>query len=164
MRPFAIIKEQNERLLELKESAQKASEAKSHFLANMSHEMRTPLNAIIGFSESMVNSRASREEAKKNLEKIHISGMILLGIVNDILDLSKVESGKFALLPVEYNLASLINDTISLTIVRKGEKNIRFHWTKSCRAGCSATNSESSKFATISSATPSSTPTKGGWI
>ncbi|MDR1490245.1 MAG: response regulator [Desulfovibrio sp.] len=123
---FQLVEKQNEHLAELNELAHSASEAKSRFLANMSHEMRTPLNAIIGFSELMLSAPAKWEECRDSLEKIYSAGMILLGTVNDVLDISKIESGKFELVPVEYNLASLINDTVTMNILRIGEKPIQF--------------------------------------
>ncbi|MDR0671612.1 MAG: hypothetical protein LBF64_04790, partial [Oscillospiraceae bacterium] len=125
-KPFNKINEQNERLAELNEVAKNASEAKSRFLANTSHEMRTPLNAIIGLSELILNEETADGEIRENLEKIHNSGATLLGIVNDLLDISKIESGKFELIPVEYDVPSMINDTISLNIIRIGDKSIRF--------------------------------------
>jgi signal transduction histidine kinase/CheY-like chemotaxis protein/HPt (histidine-containing phosphotransfer) domain-containing protein len=125
-KPFRIISEQNERLAALRETAQRASDAKSHFLANMSHEMRTPLNAIVGFSELMILSPAGEETVRDNLRKIHAAGMTLLGLVNDILDISKIESGKLELIPEEYELASLINDTVTLNFVRVAGKSVKF--------------------------------------
>ncbi|MDR1935791.1 MAG: response regulator [Candidatus Accumulibacter sp.] len=125
-RPFETINEQNAHLAELNEIAKNASEAKSHFLANMSHEMRTPLNAIIGFSELMLHGYTEPEEGRENLKKIHMAGMTLLGTVNDILDISKIESGKFELVLVEYDIASLINDTVTMNLMRVGEKPVHF--------------------------------------
>ncbi|MDR2671002.1 MAG: response regulator [Oscillospiraceae bacterium] len=125
-KPFNKINEQNESLAELNEVAKHASEAKSRFLANTSHEMRTPLNAIIGLSELILNEGIADGELRENLEKIHSSGATLLGIVNDLLDISKIESGKFELIPVEYDVPSMINDTISLNIMRIGDKSIKF--------------------------------------
>ena len=106
--------------------AQKANHAKSDFLASMSHEMRTPLNAVVGLSELILNTGRVHGEVEDNLSKIYSSGMTLLGIVNDILDISKIESGKFELHPIEYDTPSLINDIASLNIVRIGEKPIQF--------------------------------------
>jgi len=106
--------------------AQEANRAKSSFLAVMSHEMRTPLNAIIGLSGLVLNDAIFNEETRDRLNKVYISGMTLLGIVNDILDISKIESGRFEMSPVEYSTPSLINDIVSLNTVRIGEKPIKF--------------------------------------
>ena len=106
--------------------AQAANNAKSSFLARMSHEIRTPLNVVIGLSELTIKSGGLNEEAKANLEKIYASGSMLLSIVNDILDISKIEAGKLELIPVEYDIPSLINDTITQSIMRLEEKPIEF--------------------------------------
>ncbi|MDR0448449.1 MAG: cache domain-containing protein [Treponema sp.] len=103
-----------------------ANNAKSHFLAKMSHEMRTPLNAIIGLSELTLETERINEEAGINLEKISSAGRTLLSTVNDILDISKIEAGKFELVPVEYDLPSLLNDTVTQCIMHIGEKPIQF--------------------------------------
>ena len=108
------------------EEARAASEAKSNFLANMSHEMRTPLNAVIGLSELTLESGGLSEDVSLNLEKIYSAGSILLSTVNDILDISKIEAGKLALVPVDYDIPSLINDAINQSIIRIGEKPIKF--------------------------------------
>jgi len=126
VRPFNKIKAQNSHLENLNEAVQAASEAKSSFLAHMSHEMRTPLNAIIGLSDLTLELGELNEESYLNLEKIYNSGMTLLGTVNDILDISKIEAGKLELVPVEYDVPSLINDIIIQNILRIGEKPIAF--------------------------------------
>jgi signal transduction histidine kinase/CheY-like chemotaxis protein len=120
-----------EKMKELALVAESASEAKSHFLANMSHEMRTPLNAVIGFAELELGKEKEGESAypdgtRESLEKIYSSGVTLLGLINDILDISKIESGKFELVPVNYDIPSLLNDTVVLNIVRIGSKPIVF--------------------------------------
>ncbi|MDR1251691.1 MAG: response regulator, partial [Treponema sp.] len=122
-----------EKMKEFALVAESASEAKSNFLANMSHEMRTPLNAVIGFAELELGKEQEGEEGtvypaetRENLEKIYGSGVTLLGLINDILDISKIESGKFELVPVNYDTPSLINDTVVLNIVRIGSKPITF--------------------------------------
>ena len=113
----------------MRNEAQEANNAKSRFLANMSHEMRTPLNAIIGLSELALNSDEISEHCYENLEKISAAGLTLLNTVNDILDISKIEADKFSLVPVEYDTPSLLNDTITQSILHINEKPIRFHLT-----------------------------------
>ncbi|MDR2104780.1 MAG: hypothetical protein LBP51_03385, partial [Deferribacteraceae bacterium] len=105
--------------------AKAESQAKSDFLANMSHEIRTPLNAILGLSEVELDKELP-EETHLNLEKIYNSGATLLGIINDILDISKIESGRMDLILSKYDIASMIYDTVSLNIVRIGSKPIDF--------------------------------------
>ncbi|MDR0442494.1 MAG: response regulator [Treponema sp.] len=125
-RPFYKIEEQNRSLAELNESVRAASEAKSNFLARMSHEMRTPLNAIIGLSSLALEANQLNDETSSNLEKINNAGTTLLSTVNDILDISKIEAGKLELVTAEYEVASILNDTITQSILHIGEKPIKF--------------------------------------
>jgi signal transduction histidine kinase len=102
---------------ELREALQKASESdrlKSEFLANMSHELRTPLNAVIGFSELLTQQYPQRldEEQKEYAQSIHVSGKHLLSIINDILDLSKVEAGKIRMEPTDIHLRTLLDTSL----------------------------------------------------
>jgi signal transduction histidine kinase len=107
-------------------SLEEVSKAKSEFLAIMSHEIRTPMNAIIGISQIQLQKGNLPGEYETALGKIYNSGSSLLGIINDILDLSKIETGKMELNPVEYEMPSLINDTVQLNIVRIGSKPVDF--------------------------------------
>ena len=113
-------------LAEALKSARDANDAKSDFLAKMSHEMRTPLNVVIGLSGLSLESGQTDAETRSNLEKIYDSGSILLSTVNDILDISKIEAGKMELTPVDYDVPSLINDTITQNILRINEKPVTF--------------------------------------
>jgi CheY-like chemotaxis protein len=95
----------------------------------MSHEIRTPLNAIIGLSEIEMQSRdfiSRRDISRENITQINRSGTALLGIINDILDISKIEAGRFELSPGVYSAASMINDTAVLSRVRIGSMPIEF--------------------------------------
>jgi signal transduction histidine kinase/DNA-binding NarL/FixJ family response regulator len=108
-------------------SAEKEKEnnrTKSDFLARMSHEIRTPLNAIIGIDELILRDNTS-ERTRKNALIIKHSGKSLLSIINDILDFSKIESGKMELTLVDYDVGSLLYDTISMIRVKVAEKDIR---------------------------------------
>jgi signal transduction histidine kinase/CheY-like chemotaxis protein/HPt (histidine-containing phosphotransfer) domain-containing protein len=108
-----------------KQKATDAMKAKSEFLAGVSHEIRTPLNAVIGLGELEMR-KPLPADTLDNLSKMQNSGNILLGIINDLLDISKIESGRFEMVPAEYDLPSMINDTVSLNIVRIGSKPIAF--------------------------------------
>lgn len=96
--------------------AEEANKAKSNFLANMSHEIRTPMNAIIGMSDVMLADKSLKEETRSQLKVIKTAGDGLLELINDILDLSKIESGKYEIINEEYDLAKLIYDVS--TIIR----------------------------------------------
>jgi len=109
-----------------KTEADRANKSKSNFLATMSHEIRTPLNAIIGLTQVLLQHKNLPKEGFEALETIYASGNSLLKIINDILDLSKVETGALTLTPEIYDTPSLINDTVQLNIVRIGNKEIDF--------------------------------------
>jgi signal transduction histidine kinase len=117
MRLFEEIQDKNRQL-------QQASEHKSHFLASMSHELRTPLNAIIGLTEMMVTNvaRFGTEKAQEPLRRVNAAGTHLLSLINEILDLSKIEAGKLELNPEPVNLARLIDEVIG-TAGQLGKKN-----------------------------------------
>ena len=106
--------------------AEHANHAKSGFLATMSHEIRTPLNAILGITEIQLQNAELGRTVKESLGKIYNSGELLLGIINDILDLSKIEAGKLELVIDSYETVSLINDTSQLNMMRIGSKPIEF--------------------------------------
>jgi len=105
---------------------QDATHAKSKFLAFMSHEMRTPMNSIIGISGIELENDAHSSDVLDAFGRINNSGRTLLGIINDILDLSKVETGKLEVVPVKYEVAGLITDTAHLNVMLIGDKNIKF--------------------------------------
>lgn len=106
--------------------AKEANKAKSEFLATMSHEIRTPMNAIIGITQIQLREKGLSGKHAAALEKIHDSGNNLLSIINDILDMSKIESGQMELNPAEYDVPSLINDAVQLNITRIGSKPLEF--------------------------------------
>ena len=135
---FLLIRQilrKNKELEEITKKAKKseeealiANETKSKFLANMSHEIRTPLNAIIGFSDILSSSNMEAND-KEKAEIISKSAKALLNIINDILDISKIESGKYEVSKTNFDLKDLLEQIVQLYAVNTKEKNIRFLYT-----------------------------------
>ena len=107
-------------------SSEMASRAKSLFLANMSHEIRTPMNAILGVTEILIEHETLPMEIEEGLNRIYSSCDLLLGIINDVLDFSKIEAGKLDIVSSHYKIASLINDSVQLNMMRISSKPIEF--------------------------------------
>jgi signal transduction histidine kinase/DNA-binding response OmpR family regulator len=117
--------ETNESLIIANKESLAATDAKTSFLANMSHEIRTPMNAIIGMSELALREH-SLPALREYLETIKSAGINMLAIINDILDISKIESGKLELILIPYELSSMLNDVISIVKVRALSKRLPF--------------------------------------
>jgi signal transduction histidine kinase/CheY-like chemotaxis protein/ABC-type amino acid transport substrate-binding protein/HPt (histidine-containing phosphotransfer) domain-containing protein len=115
-----------ERAIKQEAEAKTASRTKSAFLASMSHEIRTPMNAVLGITEILLQSEGLSADSKNALNIIYNSGYSLLSIINDLLDLSKIEAGKLELMNDRYEMASLINDTVNLNTNSIGSKPIEF--------------------------------------
>ena len=117
-------KRERDRLIDTSERALAASEAKSSFLSSMSHEIRTPINAVLGMNEMIL-----RECDDKNIlgyaENIRTAGSTLLEIVNGILDFSKIEAGKMEIIPVDYDLSSVINDLVNMIRTKADDKGLK---------------------------------------
>ncbi len=120
-------------LLLAQKQAEAANEAKSTFLANMSHEIRTPLNAIIGFSEIMSQNlfgKISPPRYKEYLEDIEASGRHLANVINDILDLSKIEAGKWELDIKRFNLDECLQSALKMIETHANSKQVRLFYSK----------------------------------
>ena len=109
-----------------KEEAEEANKAKSEFLANMSHEIRTPMNAIIGMSQIVLDNKEVSDEVLSQVNEIKIAGTNLLGIINEILDMSKIEAGKVEMVNEDYDLPILIHEISSLINARLMQSEVRF--------------------------------------
>jgi PAS domain S-box-containing protein len=116
----------NAQLEQAAAAAEAANRAKSTFLSTMSHEIRTPMNAILGYTQLMLRDSSLGSAAKANLRIIGCSGEHLLALINDVLDMSKIEAGRMELHPATFNLAGLLNDLEAMFRLRAGAKGLRF--------------------------------------
>ena len=131
LRPtVAAMERQKELEIQLRQerlrAAEESSEAKSKFLARMSHEIRTPITGVLGISEIQLQNRNLPLQTEEAFVKIHNSAQLLLGIINDVLDLSKIESGKMELMLREYDVAGMIGNVSYLYLAYLGDKDIKF--------------------------------------
>lgn len=113
-----LVRQRTEELTEARDAAEAANRSKSTFLANMSHELRTPLNAVIGFSQLMEKDPALDAAQRRNVEIINSSGNHLLTLINDILELSKIESGKMEVCAEDVSLAELLEGVMDMMCLR----------------------------------------------
>lgn len=115
---------QNRQLAQAKREAFAANEAKGKFLAQMSHEIRTPINVILGMDE-MILRESTEPNVREYAMDIHTAGQSLLSLINDILDFSKIDSGKMEIVPVNYEVSSMIHDLVNMTLQRAIDKGLR---------------------------------------
>ncbi|MEG4808325.1 PAS domain S-box protein [Microcoleus sp. F8-D3] len=114
-----------------KEAAEAASRAKSEFLANMSHELRTPLNGIMGYAQILQRSKVLNEEERSRIDVIYQCGSHLLTLINDILDLSKIEAQKVELMPTDFHFPAFLQGVAEMCRIRAELKGIHFHFPSS---------------------------------
>ena len=125
------VQERTAQLAVAKDKAEVANQAKSTFLANMSHELRSPLNAILGFSQLMTRSQTLSPEHQENISIISSSGEHLLTLINNVLDLSKIESGRTTLNPKKFDFYRLLNDLEDMFQLQADDKHLQLIFDRS---------------------------------
>jgi signal transduction histidine kinase/CheY-like chemotaxis protein len=119
-------KEAEKDLIRAREAAEAANRAKSTFLANMSHELRTPLNAVLGYAQILEQDASLSDKHRHSVEIMHRSGEYLLTLINDILDLAKIEAGRFELYPAPCALQPFFLTLVDMFSLRARQKDIKF--------------------------------------
>ncbi|MEW8440537.1 MAG: ATP-binding protein, partial [Candidatus Thiodiazotropha taylori] len=119
------VQHRTEELLLARDAAQAANKAKSMFLANMSHELRTPLNAVLGFSSLMSREPDTTANQRNRLDIINRSGEHLLKLINDVLEMAKIEAGRIELEVAPFDLGALVRDVVDMMRLRAEEKGLR---------------------------------------
>lgn len=122
----AIFQSENEKAQKQKKKIEELNKAQNRFFSSMSHEIRTPINTIIGLNE-MILRETDSDEVAADAKSIQGASKMLLALINDILDMSKIESGKMDILPVAYNVGDMLSDIVNMIWIRAKEKGLEFH-------------------------------------
>ncbi len=122
-----LFMEENKRAKEEAKKFEELNKSQNRFFSNMSHEIRTPINSILGLNELILRDPDATDEIRKDAGNIQGAGRMLLSLVNDILDISKIEAGKMEIIPVNYSVESLISEIVNMMWLRAEQKGLEFN-------------------------------------
>ncbi len=128
----AQLEKTNAELREAREKAEEASKAKSEFLANMSHEIRTPMNAVVGIADLLQRSEPLTSKQHEFISTLQMSAESLLALINDLLDIEKIETHNVELEEIPFSILTVIEETVQVMQLRAREKNLSFNFTDNC--------------------------------
>ncbi|MCR5416680.1 MAG: DegV family EDD domain-containing protein [Pseudobutyrivibrio sp.] len=120
-----IFRRENDRAKKAAQQAEDLNESQSLFFSTMSHEIRTPINSILGLNEIILRQKDASDEIRRDAMNIQGAGKMLLTLVNDILDISKIEAGKMSIVNVNYSIGSLISEIVNMVWLRAEEKGLK---------------------------------------
>lgn len=106
--------------------AEELNRTQSHFFSSMSHEIRTPINTVLGLNEIILRQEDASEEIRRDARNIQGAGKMLLALINDILDVSKIEAGKMTIVPVEYSVGDIVSEMVNMIWLKANEKGLEF--------------------------------------
>ncbi len=121
-----IYQKEAKRSEEQSKELQEMNRAQNRFFSSMSHEIRTPINTVLGLNEIILRQEDASEEIRKDARNIQGAGKMLLALINDILDVSKIEAGKMDIVPVNYDVASLLSEIVNMIWLKAEEKGLKF--------------------------------------
>jgi DegV family protein with EDD domain len=119
-----LFREENKRAKEETKKFEELNRSQSRFFSNMSHEIRTPINSILGLNEIILRQEDASDEIISDATNIQGAGKMLLSLINDILDISKIEAGKMDIVPINYNLGDMISEIVNMIWLRANQKGL----------------------------------------
>ena len=122
-----LFKEENERAKEETRKVEELNKSQNRFFSSMSHEIRTPINSILGLNEIILRQEDASEEILKDAANIQGAGKMLLALINDILDMSKIEAGKMDIIPINYSVENMISEIVNMMWLRAKQKGLEFN-------------------------------------